>query len=107
MDKILKYKSILKELMQERIAYPTENYPHYKDLIIADDSQNHFVHIFTGWEKGDYFYDVLIHLALDDDKVFVYENNTDVPIEEWLVSAGILMEDIVSQKEEVFAITSL
>lgn len=103
---MLKYKSILKELMQERIAYPNEDYPYYKDLIIADDVQNHFVHIFTGWEKGDYFYDVLIHLALEEEKVVIYENNTDIPMEEWLVNEGILLEDIVHQKEEVFSSAS-
>lgn len=103
MDKILKYKSILRELMQERIAYPTDAYPHYKDLIITDDAQNHFVHIFTGWDKGDYFYDVLIHFAIEGEKVVVYENNTDIAMEEWLVDSGIKLEDIVSQREEVFS----
>lgn len=99
MDKILKYKAIIKELMEDRIAYPNEYYPHYKDLLVIDEVQNQYIHIFTGWRKGEYFYDILIHLAIEAGKVIIYENNTDVPIHDCLIAAGISAADIRVQSQ--------
>lgn len=95
MSKTIKYRQILSKYLTERTSYPNEYYPNYKDLIIVDEEQNHFIHIFTGWEKGEFFYDVLMHLSIEEDKVMIYENNTDVPLEEDLVQYGIEGEDIL------------
>lgn len=103
MDNILKYKTAIQEILQERVSYPNEHYPYYKDLIIMDEAQNHFIHIFTGWEEGDFFYDVLMHLAIEEDKVMIYENNTDVPLEENLVQYGISEKDILMKRKTPLA----
>jgi len=95
MDNILRYKEALKELLQERVSYPNEHYPYYKDLIIADEVQDHFIHIFTGWEKGEFFYDILMHLSIEEGKVMIYENNTDTSLEEELIHYGIMEKDIL------------
>ena len=71
-------------------------YPLLKDVIVVDEANNHYIHVFMGWENGHFFHRTLIHIQVRSDrKVHVLTNNTDTLIEEDLEAAGLLKTEII------------
>lgn len=96
MDKLLKTKQAIADWLHSRISYPSKHYPHSRDVVVIDEKQQHFVHIFTGIEDGTHFHQTLFHIEVTEDaKVWIHQNNTDVPVEEALAQKGILQADII------------
>ncbi|MEM1328478.1 MAG: element excision factor XisI family protein [Bacteroidota bacterium] len=88
----------VKDWFQERVVYPNEHYPNYFDVLVLDDERKHYLHIFTGWRDGRYFYDTLLHIAIEGGQIVVYENNTDVSVEEKLANYEIDADQIVARE---------
>lgn len=95
MEKIRKYgKIILDILRNEAIERPHSN---VKDLIITDDTTHHYQLIRTGWENNQHFvYTIIFHFHIETDgKIWLLQNNTDIPITDELLKRDVPASDIV------------
>ncbi|NJK82985.1 MAG: hypothetical protein HC912_03360 [Saprospiraceae bacterium] len=96
MDTILdERKAIIKAILQEARYFPNSYCPHLFDIITSDEQEQHFILTRLGWENGVHEYSVLFHIELKlDGTIWVHENKTDVPIEQYLMEKGIPYEAI-------------
>lgn len=95
MDKIKKYeKIILKTLENEVIERADSN---LKDIIIADHKTHHYQLITMGWERNQQFiYTILFHFHIaSNGKIWLFQNNTDIPITDELLKRKVPVTDIV------------
>ena len=95
MDKITQYQQIIFELLQEYAAIPPSYPTSLKDEVVADTVRNHFQLISLGWEGSKFVYDVVFHIDILDDKVWIQQNNTEANIALELIERGISTSDIV------------
>lgn len=99
MDKIAKRiktleKTIVDVLEAERIERPGSD---VRDIVLVDREKRHYQLIRTGWETPKTFINkVVYHFTIaDTGKIWLLENNTDIPITEELLKKGIPQTDIV------------
>jgi hypothetical protein len=69
----------------------------YQKIVIADKSAQHYQLLATGWTNNNQFFDnILIHFQIKPDgKIWLWENNTEIPVAQILVEMGIPKSDIV------------
>ena len=95
MEKIKRYEKILQEILQNEII----DRPHsqVKDLIITDNKTHHYQLIRTGWEDNQRFvYTIIFHFHIEaNGKIWVFQNNSDIPITDELLKRDVPASDIV------------
>lgn len=95
MDKIEKYKKIVRELMQE-IANIAPSDEEVETQLIMDDERRHYLLYSVGWEGKNWIYGSFVHLDIKDTgKVWLQHDGTDLKIAEELAEKGIPKHDIV------------
>ena len=95
MDKITKYKKIVRELMQE-IAAISPSDEQVETQLIMDEERGHYLLYSVGWEGKKWIYGSFVHLDVKDTgKVWLQHDGTDVKIADELVLKGIPKKDIV------------
>lgn len=95
MDKIKKFEKIIIETLEaERIERPNSD---VRDIVLSDYQQRHYQLIRTGWETPQNFvHKTVFHFSIaENGKIWLLENNTDIPITEELIRKGISPMDIV------------
>lgn len=95
MDKITQYQQVIFELLREYAAIPSSYPTTLKDEVVADTVRNHFQLITLGWENSKFVYDVVFHIDIIEDKVWIQQNNTEADIASELIERGILASDVV------------
>jgi XisI protein len=63
--------------------------------VICDYQNNHYQLLRLGWDKGKYRFGVIFHFDIQDGKIWLQENRTDILIARELVQRGIPKEEIV------------
>ncbi len=90
--------------LQNKIHDTLEDYlkdlrqPSNKDIefiAVEDTKSNHFQIIAMGWEKYKRTFNLLFHLDIIGDKIWVQEDKMEYSIAERLVERGISKEEIV------------
>ena len=96
MDKIAKYKKIVRDLM-EYIASISPSDEKVETQLIMDAERNHYLLYSVGWEETNYReYSPFVHIDIKPDgKVWLQHDGTDWIIADWLVERGIFSQDIV------------
>ncbi|MEM9887741.1 MAG: element excision factor XisI family protein [Bacteroidota bacterium] len=95
MDKIEKYKDIIEEELSYRKAVKIANAPQLKRHLIMNEERTQFILMDIGWFKKRYLSDVIFHIGIVDDKVWLHNNFTDIDIAGQLAKSGISKSDIV------------
>jgi hypothetical protein len=96
MDRTQQYRKIILHLLNAYASVKSPFWPDVENQIVSDATEDHYQLLRLGWdEHGNFVYSVAFHLALKDNKVLVYANNTDRNIADELSAAGIAREDIV------------
>ena len=87
-------KLILSVLAEEVVNRPNSD---LKDIVIADKTLHHYMLLRTGWYSPKEFVNhIVIHFHIaDTGKIWLLENNTDVPITEELIKRGVPYAEIV------------
>jgi hypothetical protein len=98
MDKIAKYKKIIRDLVEEVVSLspPTEN--GIENQLITDDEHGHYLYFGVGWEDQteNWFYASFIHIDIKDTgKVWLQHDGTDLKIAQQLNERGIPKSDVV------------
>jgi hypothetical protein len=63
--------------------------------MIADEKQHRYQLVLTGWHKRERIYHVLFHVEINNNKIWIEEDNSEDSIAEMLVAHGISKKDIV------------
>lgn len=88
------YRTLIKKLITD---YAEIMSPHngVKAVVILDDDRGHYQLLDIGWDGDKRIYNVVLHIELAGDKVWLQRNTTDQQIAEELVQAGIPRDAIV------------
>jgi len=95
MDKIEKYKRVVKDIVEEVYTMsPSDD--EVETIKIIDDERGHYLLYSDGWRNARRLYTCFLHLEVRQDaKVWLRHDGTDLVIAEWLLDKGIPKEDIV------------
>jgi len=94
-NKIIAYQKLLTELLEEYATSYNKTSKGAKAQVLCDYQRNHFQLMRTGWQGQDYRFGVIFHFDIQDGKIWVQENRTDILIAEELVERGVPKTDIV------------
>ncbi|MEO0043991.1 MAG: hypothetical protein RL329_3439 [Bacteroidota bacterium] len=98
MDKIKKYKKIVRSLVTEIAALSPEEEEGIENQLITDDEHGHYLYFGVGWENNDqhWFYATFIHIDVKKTgQVWLQHDGTDLKIAEMLTAKGVAHKDIV------------
>ncbi|MBD2416098.1 XisI protein [Nostoc calcicola FACHB-389] len=94
MDKLDKYRQIIKEVLNEYSKIKPVN-GEIEVIAIFNNEVNSYQIIHLGWENRHRIYGCTVHIDIKDDKVWIQNDNTEVGIANELVDRGIPKKDIV------------
>jgi hypothetical protein len=95
MDKLLKYKNIVRELV-EFIAAISPSSKEIEVQKIIDDINGHYLLFSVGWENNRWVYASFVHIDVKESgRVWIQHDGTDLRIADELEHRGIPKSDIV------------
>lgn len=95
MEKIAKYQEIVLKELKYRQSTKIYNGPNLKRHLVINKLQTEFVLLDVGWFNKRYISDLVFHIEIKNDKIWIHEDNTDIDIASVLVEEGIQKEDVV------------
>ena len=95
MDKINKYKKILKNSLNKHSKITFENMPLVKSEVIIDKTKNHYILMDMGWSNLGFIHKWVFHFEIKEGKLHLHKNMTDFDIIAELIENGIDKKDIV------------
>jgi hypothetical protein len=95
MEKIDLYKEIIQKELEYRQSIKISNAPELSRHLIINKEQTEFILMDVGWFKQRYISDVIFHIGIINDKVWVHNDFTDIGIADYLVKGGIPKLEIV------------
>jgi hypothetical protein len=94
MDKLDRYREIIRRLIEEYASYKPSHGQIGTEAII-DPQKDHYEVMHVGWDDDCRVHGCVIHIDIIDGKVWVQYDGTNRPVAEALLEAGIPREDIV------------
>jgi hypothetical protein len=92
MDTLENYRNKIKTLIQT-IAPPSDD--DINSQIITDTEHDHYQITQVGWKNHYRIYGCVLHIDIQNDKVWIQHNGTELDIADELVNMGIPKEHIV------------
>jgi hypothetical protein len=75
-SKLLKYKSIIKDILRQHTKYRNKFPDPYQFQVIFDDDRGHYLFLDLGWNESKYFHVTPIHIDLIGDKIWIQYDGT-------------------------------
>lgn len=94
MDKLEFYRQCIQKLLSEYAAIPISN-GEIESQIIFDTQRDRYQVVNVGWDKHRRVHGCVLHLDIQDGKVWLQHNTTERHIAHELLAMGIPKEDIV------------
>ncbi|TAE57882.1 MAG: XisI protein [Nostocales cyanobacterium] len=94
MDKIELYRQFIKEILTEHAQISTST-DTVKAQLIFDIEHDHYQLNFVGWQGDKRVFGPVIHLDIENGKIWIQYNGTEESIAEKLVQMGVPNSDIV------------
>ncbi len=94
MDKLDRYKSLIKTLLEDEASVRPafgEIEPH----LVFDDERGSYQLMYIGWERSGRTHGAVIHIRLKDDKIWIEYDGSQDGFASHLLKAGVPREDIV------------
>ena len=96
MEKVIQYKQIVKELLNEIAEIRIQQSHPIDTQIIMDDERGHYLLYKNGWKGERRIYGGFVHIDITDEgKVWLQHDGTDLLIAQILLDKGIPKSDIV------------
>lgn len=95
MEKLEKYKDIIQEELEYRASLKISNAPELSRHLVINADRTEFILLDVGWFKKRYISDIIFHIGIINDKVWVHNDYTDIGIADFFVKGGIPKSDIV------------
>ncbi|MGL6097585.1 MAG: XisI protein [Fimbriiglobus sp.] len=93
MDKLTRYREIIRRELREYAAWTTG--AGVTGEFVEDPARDHFEVLRFGWDGHRRVHGSILHLDIIDGKVWVQYDGTNRPVAEALVEAGVPKDDIV------------
>ena len=94
MDKLNRYREIVKHIVQEYGSWFPQNSDIQTEVVINPDI-DHYEVLRVGWEGERRVHHSSIHLDIINGKVWIQDDRTNRPVADALLEAGVPREDIV------------
>lgn len=94
MEKIARYRAILKQVVEGAARYAPSNGA-IEAIPICDEGRDQYQLLHLGWNDPGRVFEVICHLRLRGDKVWIERDGTADGVATTLLAAGIPPEDIV------------
>jgi hypothetical protein len=98
MDRKLKYRKILKEVLREYAGDEIKQVHKPDDMqirLIMDTENDHYQVLYTGWQQDKQVFSVLFHFDIINGKIWIQRNISDYDILEDIENKGVPKSDIV------------
>ena len=95
MDKVTRYREILKKVLQEFVAARNEGNGDITTQLIMDSERDHYQILRQGWRNGQQFFNVIFHFDIINGKIWLQRNISDYDIIADIKAAGIPKDAIV------------
>jgi hypothetical protein len=94
MDRLGTYRQIIRETLSPYLDISYANVEGHNQAAFDSETDQYLV-VSTGWNKEGRVHGCLIHVSIQDGKVWIQRDGTDVGIANELVQAGIPKDEIV------------
>ncbi|MUH00960.1 XisI protein [Scytonema sp. UIC 10036] len=94
MDKIERYRQIIKQILTEH-AQNSSDTDTVKSQLIFDNENNHYQLAYVGWQGEKRVFGPVMHFDIQNEKIWVQYNGTEELVGERLVELGVPSSDIV------------
>ncbi len=95
MDKLEKYRSIIKKAILHYSEFEENNREESEVQVVFDDKRGHYYLMDIGWEDMRRIHTCLLHLDLKDGKIWIQKDFVEAGIATDLMEAGVPKKDIV------------
>ncbi len=95
MEKINFYKKIIESFFQDYINERETSIKPLDYQMIIDEKRLHFQLVYLGWENEYYVHNIVYHLDIINEKIWIQKNETDENIAPQLMKRGVPNTDIV------------
>ncbi|MBD2580084.1 XisI protein [Oscillatoria sp. FACHB-1406] len=89
-----RYRQVVMQFLKQFVGYSGDR-EEIETQQIFDLQTDRYLILSLGWRGQERVYVALIHLDIQDEKVWIQRNQTESQIEEELIALGIPQEDIV------------
>ena len=94
MDKLDRYRQIVRRLIEEYASYKP-SHGQIETEAIVDPEKDHYEVMHVGWDGVRRVHGSVVHVDIQDGKIWIQYDGTSRPIAEELVAAGVPRTDIV------------
>ncbi len=95
MDKLINFHQSIEKVLRKHASLTSDNIKTLTSFVIIDESKEHFLLVDSGWHKHKFIHNLIFHVQIKGEKIWVLENRSDVSIANELKEEGISKEDIV------------
>ncbi len=94
MDRIEQYRQIIQRILAEYLKYiPKEE--NIETVGIQDVQSDNYLLLDMGWQPPRRIYAVILHLRINDGKIWIEQDGTEDGVAHELLKAGVLPDEIV------------
>lgn len=94
MDSRLNYSVIVKDVLQRYVAYYSADDASVLQTVF-DESAQRYLLLDVGWDGASYIHQVLVHIELLDNRVWIQFDDTEEGVATALLQKGVPSTDIV------------
>jgi hypothetical protein len=94
MDKLDRYRALIKRILAEDASF-RPSHGQIEPLVIFDDERQSYQLMYLGWDKHRRIHSTIIHIRLQNDKVWIEYDGTQEGVATALLEAGVPKTDIV------------
>lgn len=94
MDKQEQYRKLIKQILIEHVQHKF-SYGDIKIETIFDDKHNHYQLFHIGWHGNRHVYGCVMHLEIENGKIWIHHDDTEIGVANELVELGVPKDRIV------------
>jgi len=102
MDRIKKYQKIIDKELTAWVSQSISDMPNMEYQYIKNKANNQFILLALGWHNDIYRHDLLIHIQIKNDQIWIQEDKTGESISKTLQEKGVPKTMIIHGFEEPF-----
>ncbi|MCE7980706.1 MAG: XisI protein [Caldilinea sp. CFX5] len=87
------YKAIIQQILAEHVT-STPKEESIETFAVCDDKGGHYMLVETGWQYPRRLYNVVFHIRLKDNKIWIEEDWTESGVARELLAAGVSKDTI-------------
>ncbi len=95
MDRLAYYREVIMKILRRYEKIMPMNLPEAENFVLCDESKNHYQLLRIGFEDLVRVYYCVFHFEIKNEKIWIHQDVTDIPVVQLLLDANISREEIV------------